>query len=71
MKAGGILTTLEKFETLLGLSHLLFDAAKEISKYLHTKATLLQEGVSTSDLLVAFKKCQRQETFYISVIESA
>ena len=45
LKAGGVLASLEKFETLFGLklAHLLFGAAEETSKVLQEKIPLYKK----------------------------
>lgn len=50
LKAGGVLATLEKFETLFGLklSYLLFGASEETSKVLQAKIYLFRECMFSS-----------------------
>ena len=63
LKAHGIFSELEKFDTLFGLSlgHLLFGASESLSKSLQAKDTSLQEGLSAVNLCKAFYDRQRKE----------
>ena len=56
MKAGGIVTALEKFDTLFGLQlgHLLFGCAENTSKVLQAKDLLIQEAMSAVNVTRAF-----------------
>jgi len=77
LKAHGILTSLEKFDTLFGLklAYLLFGAAEEMSKCLQSKDTSLQEGLSAANLASAFYRRQRRDEafnlFYDGVVKVA
>ena len=61
LKAGGIVSALEKFSTLFGLKlgHILFGTAEEVSKSLQAKDTTLQQALSTINLASAFYRRQR------------
>ena len=63
LKATGILTSLEKFETLfsLKLGHLLFSAAEETSRVLQAKDISIQEAVSAVNLTRSFYQRQRKD----------
>ena len=56
LKAGGLLHSLEKFNTLFGLklSHLIFSAAEQVSLTLQKKATVLQEALVAVDAAKAY-----------------
>ena len=56
LKAGGLLQSLEKFNTLFGLklSHLIFSAAEQVSLTLQKKATVLQEALVAVDAAKAY-----------------
>ena len=77
LKAGGILTALEKFDTLFGLklAYLLFSIAEEVSKCLQAKDTSLQDGLSAVNLASNFYERQRSfeafNLFYDGVIRVA
>ncbi|XP_078665396.1 zinc finger MYM-type protein 1-like [Branchiostoma floridae x Branchiostoma belcheri] len=77
LKAGGVLTALEKFNTLfaLRLSHRLFSAAEEVSKSLQRKDLSVQEAVTSVNTLKSFYRRQRTDesfdAFYDSVEEAA
>ena len=77
LKAGGILTALDKFNTLFGLKlgHILFAAAEQVSKTLQGKDTTLQEALSAVNLASAFYWRQRTDEafnrFYDRVTENA
>ena len=77
MKAGGIVTALEKFDTLFGLQlgHLLFGCAENTSKVLQAKDLLIQEAMSAVNVTRAFYQRQRQDdafnVFYDSVLKGA
>ena len=77
VKANGILSILEKFETLFGLrlGHLLFGPAEEVSKTLQGKDTSIQEAVSAVRLGKRFYERQREDKefdrFYDRVVEEA
>ena len=76
LKAHGIFSALEKFDTLFGLSlgHLLFGASESLSKSLQAKDTSLQEGLSAVNLCKAFYDRQRKEEsfncFYDKVVKT-
>ena len=76
MKAGGIVSALEKFSILFGLKlgHILFGTAEEVSKSLQTKDTTLQ-ALSSINLASAFYRRQRSDEefkrFYNDVVEEA
>ena len=63
LKAGGILSALEKFSTLFGLKlgHILFATAEEVSKSLQAKDTTLQQALSSVNLASAFYRRQRTD----------
>ena len=63
LKAGGILSALEKFSTLFGLKlgRILFTTAEEVSKSLQAKDTTLQQALSSVDLASAFYRRQRTD----------
>ena len=77
LKAYGILTSLEKFDTHFGLklAYLLFGASEEVSKSLQAKNATLQEGLASVKLASAFYKRQRTEEafgiFFDDVVKSA
>ena len=77
LKAKGILTAMEKFDTLfvLKLGHLLFGAAEEVSKCLQGKDTSLQEALSAVNLASGFYRRQRTDEafglFYDGVVQNA
>eukprot|EP00731_Ephydatia_muelleri_P006192 Em0003g440a len=77
LKAGGIVTALEKFDTLFGLQlgHLLFGCAENTSKVLQAKDLLIQEAMSAVNVTRAFYQRQRQDdafnVFYDSVLKGA
>ena len=56
LKAGGILSSLEKFSTLFGLKlgYTLFSAAEEVSKGLQAKDLTIQEAMSSINLASSF-----------------
>ena len=66
VKAAGLLSTLDKFETYFGLklSHLLFAAAEEVSKVLQTKNLSVQEAVSSVNVIKRYyKQIRKDEDF--------
>eukprot|EP00731_Ephydatia_muelleri_P006208 Em0003g456a len=77
LKAGGIVTALEKFDTLFGLQlgHLLLGCAENTSKVLQAKDLLIQEAMSAVNATRAFYQRQRQDdafnVFYDSVLKGA
>ena len=77
LKAGGIVTALEKCDTLFGLQlgHLLFGCAENTSKVLQAKDLLIQEAMSAVNVTRAFYQRQRQDdafnVFYDSVLKGA
>ena len=77
MKAGGILSLMEKFDTFFGLklAYLMFAAAEEVSRTLQGENTSLQEALSAVNLAKAFYERQRKaeafSTFYDAVVKSA
>ena len=62
LKAGVLLASLEKFQTLFGfrLGHLVFGASETLSKTLQGKNTSLQEALSAVNLAKSF--CQQHRT---------
>lgn len=76
-KAKGILSSLEKFETLfsLKLGHLMFSAAEQVSRALQGKDTSLQKALSAVKLAKEYYRRQRQEesfnAFYDIVVSKA
>lgn len=72
-----LLTSLEKFETFLGLklAFLLFEASEDVSKSLQAKNTTLQEAMTSVKLASEFYKRQRSDEafnlFYVGVLKSA
>ena len=75
LKAGGIVTTLEKFDTLFGLQlgHLLFGCAENTSKVLQAKDLLIQEAISAVNVTRAFyqRHAKAFNVFYDSVVKGA
>ncbi|KAI8511315.1 zinc finger, MYM-type [Branchiostoma belcheri] len=77
LKAGGVLSALEKFGTLFGLrlSQRLFSAAEEISKALQGKDMNVQDAVSSVTVLKSFFQRQRTdgafESFYNATVNVA
>ena len=77
LKAGGIVSALEKFSTQFGLKlgHILFGTAEEVSKSLQAKDTTLQQALSSINLASAFYRRQRSDEefkrFYDDVVEEA
>ena len=77
LKAGGILASLEKFDTLFGLKlgYLVFGASESLSKSLQGKNTSLQEALSAVNLCKSFYRRQRQDqafnTFYDGVVKTS
>ena len=68
MKAGGILASMQKFQTYFGLqlAYNLFGASESLSRSLQVKDLSIQEAVSAVNLAKGFYKCQRTEqTFNI------
>ena len=68
MKAGGILASMQKFQTYFGLqlAYNLFGASKSLSRSLQAKDLSIQEAVSAVNLAKGFYKRQRTEqTFNI------
>ena len=66
VKAGGILSSMEKFSTLLGieLDYLVFGAAESLSNTLQGKDTSVQEAIATVNLAKSFyKRLWREEEF--------
>ena len=63
LKAGGVLSSLQKFGTLFGLrlAHLLFSAAEETSKFLQGKDTNVQEALSSVGVLKCYFQRQRTD----------
>ena len=72
LKAGGVLSSLEKFETLFGLklAHLLFGAAEETSKVLQAKNTCVQEAVSAVTVTRTFYQRQRLDEAFDRFFDS-
>ena len=72
LRAGGVLSSLEKFETLFGikLAHLLFAAAEETSKVLQAKDTSVQEAVSAVRVTRTFYQRQRQDEAFDRFFDS-
>ncbi|XP_078679480.1 zinc finger MYM-type protein 1-like [Branchiostoma floridae x Branchiostoma belcheri] len=73
LKAGGVLTALEKFNTLfaLRLSHRLFSAAEEVSKSLQRKDLSVQEAVTCVNTLKSFYRRQRTDASFDAFYDSA
>ena len=77
MKAGGVLSILEKFSTLFGLrlGHLLFSAAEETSKSLQAKNTTVQEAMRSVQVLRSYFQRQRNDaafdSFYSATVAMA
>ena len=63
LKAGGVLSSLQRFGTLFGLrlAHLLFSASEETSKFLQEKDTNVQEALSSVCVLKCYFQCQRTD----------
>ena len=72
LKAGGILSALEKFETFfsLRLGYLLFGCAENTSKVLQAKDLSVQEAVSAVKVTQSFYKRQRQDDSFEKIFES-
>ena len=72
LKAGGILATLEKFESLFGLKlgHLLFNAAESTSTVLQAKNTSIQETLAYVNAAQSFYKRQRQDEAFNRFFEN-
>ena len=60
LKANGLLTSLEKYETYFGLklAYLLFGASEQVSKTLQNKDLTLQEAISSIKLASSFYRRQ-------------
>ena len=77
LKAKGILTAMEKFDTPFGLKlgYFLFGAAEEVSKCLQAKDTSLQEALSAVNLASDFYRRQRTDEafdlFYKGIVEAS
>ena len=77
IKAGGILSLMEKFDTFfsLKLAYLMFAAAEEVSRTLQGENTSLQEALSAVNLAKGFyerhTKHEAFSTFYDAVATSA
>ena len=63
MKAGGILASMQRFQTYFGLqlAYTLFDALESLSRSLQAKDLSIQEAVSAVNLAKGFYKHQRTE----------
>ena len=65
MKTGGILASMQKFQTYFGLqlAYNLFGASESLScaRSLQTKHLSIQEAVSAVNLVKGFYKCQQTE----------
>ena len=63
MKAGGILASMQKFETYIGLqlAYTLFGASESLSRSLQAKDLSIQEALSAVNLAKGFYKHQRTE----------
>ena len=73
-KAGGLLQSLEKFNTLFGLrlSHLLFSAAEQVSLTLQRKDVALNDALNAVDAAKQFfKKTRSDENFYDRTVTKA
>ena len=73
MKAGGILETLLKFQTLFGLqlAYLLFGASESLSRSLQVKDLSLQEALSAVNLAKSFYERQRNDQAFKSCHDKA
>lgn len=77
LKAGGHLTTMERFSTYFGLqlSHLIFSATEQLSLTLQGQNTTIQEAVGSARLTVNFLEQQRKDEkfdrFYTRVTEES
>lgn len=77
VKAGGILSLMEKFSTLFGieLGYLVFGAAESLSNTLQGKDTSFQEAIAAVNLAKSFYKRLRKEEefnrFYDKVVKKA
>ena len=62
LKAGGHLTTMERFSTYFGLqlSHLIFSATEQLSLTLQGQNTTIQEAVGSARLTVNFLEQQKR-----------
>ena len=67
LKAGGIVTALEKFDMLFGLQlgHLLFGAAENTSIVLQRKDISVQEAFSAVNVTRSFYQRQRQDDAFV------
>ena len=72
LKAGGVLSALEKFETFfsLRLCYLLFGCAENTSKVLQAKDISVQEAVSAVKVTQSFYQRQRQDEYFEKFFES-
>ena len=63
MKAGGILASMQRFQTYFGhqLAYTLFGGSESLSQSLQAKDLSIQEAVSAVNLAKGFYKCQRTE----------
>ena len=66
MKAGGVLSNLEKFDTLCGLclAHLLLSAAEDTTRPLQGKDTSVQKVLSAVNLLKEYLDRQRRDASF-------
>ena len=73
MKAGGILETLLKFQTLFGLqlAYILFGASESLSRSLQAKDLSLQEALSAVNLAKSFYERQRNDQAFKSYYDKA
>ena len=73
-KAKGLLSQMEKFDTLFGLklAYLVFSATEQLSVNLQAKDTTVKEGLNDSRLLVRWLKSKRNEdefkSFYGGIV---
>ena len=77
LKAGGYLSTMDKFSTFFGLkiSHLIFSATEQLSITLQGCNTTMQEAVDSANLAIMFLQSQRNDDvfdrFYSRIIEDS
>ena len=77
LKAGGYLTTMDKFSTFFGLkvSYLIFSATEQLSLTLQGRSTTIQEAVDSANLAIQFLQSQRNEDvfdrFYSRTVEDS
>ena len=77
LKAGGYLSTMEKFSAFFGLklSHLIYSATEQLSIALQGQNTTMQEAVESANLALRFLESQRNDDmfdrFYSRIVEDS